>query len=313
MYTSFPLCNCQDYGLEELEFTSFVRVTGYSSLTSASDICYAASALLECPTVSARNTSQKQQQQLEDWDLNCFHTAYDALGNQAAAAAVASTQTNNRRNTAATLQEGIKWAKKLQCLIITTAVGLVKRNAITRLRHFRYAYVTCTSQAMAAGNGGAAEPTVVQSRIEDNPQDNSSSAAANNNHMEYHVLAKPLALTRLAHYLMDMHRANGKWVGETKTRPLVLLAEQPATSTYLVVGYEMAEKEGQLPANKFGQYFSYVASSFGTNAAANNADGDVQQAKAVARLDSFDAHVVEVDSSHVQKFLESLHYFMDSV
>ena len=42
----------------------------------------------------------------------------------------------------------------------------------------------------------------------------------------YHVFAKPLVLTKLAHFLMDMHREDGKWTG-TKSRPLVLLAEKP--------------------------------------------------------------------------------------
>ena len=37
-----------DFGLPQLEFTSFVRVTGYQSLLSASDTSYALSTLLEC-------------------------------------------------------------------------------------------------------------------------------------------------------------------------------------------------------------------------------------------------------------------------
>ena len=37
-----------DVRLPQLEFTSFVRVTGYQSLLSASDTSYALSALLEC-------------------------------------------------------------------------------------------------------------------------------------------------------------------------------------------------------------------------------------------------------------------------
>ena len=37
-----------DFGLSQWEFTSFIRVTGYQSLLSASDTSYALSALLEC-------------------------------------------------------------------------------------------------------------------------------------------------------------------------------------------------------------------------------------------------------------------------
>jgi hypothetical protein len=62
MYSSL-----QDYGLDKLEFTSFVRITGYNSLISASDASYAITALLESDTPSADN------------NLEAFHIAYDAL------------------------------------------------------------------------------------------------------------------------------------------------------------------------------------------------------------------------------------------
>jgi cell division control protein 45 len=247
--------------LDELEFTSFVRVTGFTSQASASDVCYAASALLECPMVSS---SSAKEDNSGDWDLECFHAAYDALGSGA----------NNSTNVKTNINTGLQWAMKLQRLILATAMSLVSRNAITRLRHFRYAYVTASS-----GSGAV------------NHQQSKSTTNAS-----YHVLAKPLALTRLAHYLMDMHRANGKWAG--KPLPLILLAEQPATQTFLVLGQEMSEKQGYLSRNKFGQYFELVSQSM---------------KEAVARLELFDSHVVEVEAAHAERFLEQLHYFMDSV
>ncbi|CAB9512033.1 control protein 45 homolog [Seminavis robusta] len=261
----------EEFGLEELEFTSFVRVTGFSTLTSASDTCYAASALLECPTIS----SSTEVDPSGDWDLQCFHAAYDSLG-----------AGNHNQNGKTIMTTGLQWAMKLQRLILATAVGLVSRNAITRLRHFRYAYVTASS----SGNSSSA---LAYSQSNNN----------SNNNAPYHVLAKPLALTRLAYYLMDMHRANGKWVGtdssgRSKALPLILLAEQPATQTFLVLGQQMSEKQGHLTKNKFGQYFELVAQTM---------------KEAVARLESFDSHVVEVDAEHVERFLEQLHYFMDSV
>jgi len=276
--------------------------------------------------VAAASDKEQPQDvlQMEEWDMDCFHAAYDALGNQTASsnttAMVAGGRGGNQGNGTANLQMGIQWAKKLQALIITTAVSLVTRNAITRLRHFRYAYITCTTSSPTTSSSFSTSAGPAAERNPENPQDNTSNSGrtngnGNNNNMaeQYHVLAKPLALTRLAHYLMDMHRANGKWVGEKGVRPLVLLAEQPATGTYLVVGYEMAERAGQLPANKFGQYFGYVAASFGATNHHPNGEEPDQPAKAVARLESFDAHVVEVASTHVQHFLEQLHYIMDSM
>mmetsp|Transcript_10021 Transcript_10021/g.17564 ORF Transcript_10021/g.17564 Transcript_10021/m.17564 type:complete len:173 (-) Transcript_10021:288-806(-) len=38
----------EEYGLENCSYTGFVRVTGYKSLLSASDMSYAVTALLEC-------------------------------------------------------------------------------------------------------------------------------------------------------------------------------------------------------------------------------------------------------------------------
>lgn len=267
---------------------------------SASDTVYAVTALLECPVVTATedtDTSSSTATTLQDeWDMDCFHAAYDALGPP-------SDQQKHK------LKMGIQFAMNLQKYILSTAVGLVHRGAITRLRHFRYAYITCTSQS--AGDGS-------QILTSSNPQDQSSSSNNNNNNDHpYHVLAKPLALTRLANYLMDMHRANGKWVGENKIRPLVLLAEQPRKQTYLVVGYEMAETPGEIPKNKFGQHFEIVAQSLGANNNGtnndNNADQNNNDQTKIARLESFDAHVVEVAASHVQRFLEQLHYIMDNI
>jgi len=294
----------QEFGLDELEFTSFARVTGFKSSTSASDICYAASALLECPIISASDSQSKTTEksgevQQEELSRECFLAAYDALGSTPNFA-TSLTGRNSRKTS--DIDTGVQWAVKLQRLILTQAVSLVARNAITRLRHFRYAYITCSSQAGNGGGGGGAGMAA-------NPQDMSSSSSAAD--QQYNVLAKPLALTRLASYLMDMHRANGKWVGEKNARPLVLLAEQPATGTYLVVGYEMPEQHGLLPKNKFGQYFELVAQTMNhSNNEAN--DESESQVKAVARLDSFDAHVVEVASTHAQRFLEQLHYILDS-
>ncbi len=85
-------------------------------------------------------------------------------------------------------------------------------------------------------------------------------ALAKNAEKHYHVFAKPLVLTKLAHFLMDMLRENGKWT-EPKSRLLVLLTEKPRTGTYMVMGYECPEEAGNVVRNKFGQNFKSVAAS----------------------------------------------------
>ena len=239
----------------------------------------------------ASSSLENHEENQGDWDLECFHAAYDALGSGTTTTTTMAMGGNHHSKT--NITTGLQWAMKLQRLILSTAMSLVSRNAITRLRHFRYAYVTAASTT--GSTSGAAAPTT-------NDAFTTTAAATTTTSTtmaSYHVLAKPLALTRLAHYLMDMHRANGKWIGGNgKTLPLILLAEQPATRTFLVVGQEMSEKLGHLSPNKFGQYFELVSQSM---------------KGAVARLELLDSHVVEVDAAHAERFLEQLHYFMDSV
>ena len=175
---------------------------------------------------------------------------------------------------------GIRQAKSLQNNIISTAVSLTQREALVRLSHFRYAYLTCTS----AGENQTSRNEIIRGSI--NAEDE----------QKHHIFAKPLALSRLAHYLMDMNRENGKWTGK-RARPLVLLAEKPRTGTYLVVGYEYPERSGTFTRNRFGMNFELTAKSM----------------NGTFKFDSFDSNVVEVDGKDVQRFIEQLHYLMDSV
>ena len=108
---------------------------------SASDASYAVTALLESDTPSA------------DSELEAFHIAYDALNSNSCPNIIlneghATSNLVNGGNLSGNtgIGAGIRLALALQKSILSTAVSLVERNAITRLRHFRYAYITCTSQ-----------------------------------------------------------------------------------------------------------------------------------------------------------------------
>ena len=87
----------------------------------------------------------------------------------------------------------------LQKAIVHEAVSIVEKRALTCLKHFRYAYLTRSQGSAAAATGGHAS------------QDN--------------LLAQPVALGKLAHFLVEIHRVNSKWVG-TKARPLILLVSR---------------------------------------------------------------------------------------
>jgi cell division control protein 45 len=282
--------HAEEYGLENFEFTSFFRVTGYQSLLSASDTSYAVTALLECDVPRADATEDERTRQ-------AFNVAYDALNSNAAPTVGlqgllgAEQGTNvsslvNGGNLGAShggIGAGLRLAMSLQRTIMSTAASLIERNALTRLSHFRYAYINCTSQGEHAMGQDEVVPEEQTGGGDETPD-------------RHHVFAKPLALTRLAHYLMDLHRENGKWTG-AKSRPLILLAEQPRTKSYLVVGFEYPELAGSFVKNRFGKNFELAAQSM----------------KGTFRFDSFDSNVVEVAAVDVQRFVEQLHYLMDSL
>jgi cell division control protein 45 len=295
----------KDYNLEHFQYSSFFRVTGYSSLLSASDTSYAVTALLEYepPTEETSSPADDGNDPASADDgpsaaAEAFNTAYDALGTHmeptGAGGGAPRTGTEgydpsnlvNGGNLSATigLGAGIRHAMTLQRCIIQTAVGLVDRNAVALLRHFRYAYVTSSSSSTTSTMGGNHHATVMPSRT------------ASGNDRRDHIFSKPLALTRLAHYLMDMNRENGRWTGP-KARPLVLIAERPRTGTCLVVGYEYPERAGNFVRNRFGRHFEMTAQSM----------------NGTFKFDSFDSNVVEVAGADVNRFLEQLHYLLDSM
>ena len=273
---------------------------------------YAVTALLECSAAAMNGGSSNDgdnddllnEEDREDREMiEALNVAFDALNSNGSSTSATGTLTSmeggveggdlsnlvNGGNMTGTtgLGAGIRLAMTLQRNIMATARSLVDRNAITRLSHFRYAYLHCSSSGGGGSSSSGPGAKVVT------PGDGKSAEARNN---QFHVFAKPLVLTKLANFLMDMHRENGKWTG-SKSRPLVLLAEKPRSNTYMVVGYEYPEEAGNVVKNKFGQNFELAARSM----------------KGMFWFDSFDSNVVEVAARDVQKFLEQLHYMMEQV
>lgn len=294
-----------------MSYTGFVRVTGYKSLLSASDMSYAVTALLECSAAAMDGSASSNEgddddllseEDREDREMvEAFNVAFDALNSNGSTTSATGALTtmdggveggdlsnlvNGGNMTGTTgLGAGIRLAMTLQRNIMATARGLVDRNAITRLAHFRYAYLHCSSSAGSSNSGPGARVVTPD-----------ASKAEKRGGNQFHVFAKPLVLTKLAHFLMDMHRENGRWTGD-RSRPLVLLAEKPRANTYMVVGYEYPEEAGNVVRNKFGQNFEMAAKSM----------------KGTFWFDSFDSNVVEVAARDVHKFLEQLHYMMEQL
>ena len=106
------------------------------------------------------------------------------------------------------------------------------------------------------------------------------------------LISEPLALARLALFLIDVNRANKKWSG-ARARPLLILAERPAT--YLVVGVNCSEAASDGGKATFAKHFRL---------AVDNCDARYKH-------DGFDTATIEIDKADVTRFLQSLHYSMD--
>lgn len=284
-------------------------MSGYKSLVSASDMSLAVTALLECDThhsdksknaIAASSPALSDEEEEEQALLSSFNVAYDALnsnGSSATEGSDLSTLVNGGNITCNTgLGAGVRLAISVQRTIIATAVNLVERKAIDRLSHFRYAYLHATSRGVNGSKNFQGS-----TNQNGNSKYNTSKGGGGGDkdkHSQHHIFAKPLALTKLAHYLMDMHRCNNKWTG-TKALPLVLLAEKPASQTYLVVGFEYPELKGSIQNNRFGRKFDMAARTM---------TGRIHY-----KFDSFDSNVVEVGAEDVSRFIEQLHYMIDSI
>jgi cell division control protein 45 len=290
----------QDYNLDlnGLTFTSFSRVTGYSSLLSASDTSYAITALLEYETVDSNHNHAdvgENQQPVSNKAVSseAFNNAYEALGTHAEPMngllngltneGYDSSNLVNGGNLSANigLGAGLRRAMALQKTIINTAAGLMERGAIALLRHFRYAHVTSSTIG-----GDLNRADLIQLSRNNTGNDKGD-----------HIFSKPLALTRLAHFLMTVNRENDKWTG-SKARPLILIADKPSTGKCLVVGYEYTEQVGSLQNNRFGKHFERTASAI---------EG------LSYKFDSFESNVIELNAGDVQRFMESLHVLLDDV
>jgi len=275
---------------------------------SASDTSYAVTALLEYEAPTRKNNENSLNEDLAEKEkaagIEAFNNAYDALGGSRTATSMGgggsfwSTQTEghdssnlvNGGNLSSStgIGAGLRFAMVLQKKIIHTAIGLMERNAITTLRHFRYAHVSSSSL------GGDSSSHII--RTQDLIRQSTGGVNSQDTKNGVSVFSKPLALTRLAHFLMDMNRESGKWTG-TNARPLVMIADKPITNSCLIVGYEYPERAGDFVRNVFGKHFEMTAKSM----------------NGTFKFDSFDSNVIEVGAADVQRFMEQLHYLLDAI
>jgi len=213
----------EEFGLHAgLHYSAFQRTVSFSRKTTAMDVVLAAHALLEehagAPLVLEKSSAAA---------TTCGVGASAGGGAEADNVVEASNSEGSEDWSESfwkaydvllgkdepLLARGVDMSIRVQRAVVERAVSLVEKRSLTALKHFRYVTLPMSS----SGSDG--------------------------------LFTQPIALTRLALYLVEMHRANKKWMGH-KARPLVLFAEKDKSC--LVLGVTCPELKGYA-ANNFGK------------------------------------------------------------
>jgi cell division control protein 45 len=245
-----------EFGLQGLRYAAFQRTVGFSAKTSALDVVHAAHALLEHATAADALLEGPAAAAAGADDAGAAAALEAHVGEWASSFWAAYDVVLGKDPVL--LAKGVALSTEVQRGVVERAVGLVEKKALTGTKHFRWALLPRSASSSSASDG---------------------------------LFAQPLALTKLALYLVEMHRANKKWAG-AKARPLILLAER--SRSCLVVGVTCPDLKGNAK-NFFGKAFASAAAHCGAA---------VTQA-------SFETGVLEIDRENVRRFIESLHFTMD--
>ncbi|EQC35468.1 hypothetical protein SDRG_07176 [Saprolegnia diclina VS20] len=156
------------------------------------------------------------------------------------------------------LEQGIKLAMTMQKAIVSMGISILDRKLIVRIKHFRYVCLRLSEDDEA-------------------------------------MFSHPSTLSKLALFLVDVHREQGKWTGK-QASPFVLLCHLKARNVYLIVGVTCPERAGEVHRNKLGTAFKMAAAETG----------------AKYTHDGFDTTVMEITLDDIQGFIEQLHNVLDA-
>ncbi|OQR98084.1 cell division control protein 45 [Achlya hypogyna] len=156
------------------------------------------------------------------------------------------------------LEQGIKLAMAMQKAVVSMGISILDRKLIVRIKHFRYVCLRLSEDDEA-------------------------------------MFSHPSTLSKLALFLVDVHREQGKWTGKHAC-PFVLLCHLKARNVYLIVGVTCPERAGEIHRNKLGTAFKMAAAETG----------------AKYTHDGFDTTVMEIQMDDIQGFIEQLHNVLDA-
>lgn len=236
---------------------------------------YGVTALLESPPEDfLSNTSDPHNpaainEEENHWKDN-FHGAYEALNGYVERLERSMTHhqslslkhqsMNNRKSTSGRklLETGIKMAIEMQQDIVKLGLSIIERQLIIRVKHFRYASLRLAED-------------------------------------EERFFTQPQTLSKVALFLVDLHREGQRWVGRNAA-PFILISRSEHKKTFMVVGVTCPQRSGEVHRNTLGTAFKLAAEETG----------------ACYRHDGFETSVLEIQANDIQNFVEQLHNVMDA-
>ncbi|KAF4034272.1 CDC45-like protein [Phytophthora infestans] len=296
------------FGLDDLFYGSFKRTFAFQYQLCAADAVYGLQALLEAPESYVAAVFEAETQHQNNTFSSLFSLdsilsssdSNDKDGEEKDAEADEDSQEDFRQQnfmlahtalacqsvTSSKLMEsGIKVSMSLKQAIVRVGLSIMERKLLVRVKHFRYVCLNVPER-------------------------------------EQELFANANVLTQLALFLLNVHRASGKWGGvnasarkkrqedgeneeadaeeETVTNksivPLVLITRHPAQNCFLVVGLTCPSTPGEIHRNTLGTAFKLAAGETGAN----------------FRQDGFTSAVMEIQIDEIQYFVEQLHNVLDA-
>ncbi|UIZ25525.1 hypothetical protein KXD40_006436 [Peronospora effusa] len=301
-----------EFGLNDLFYGSFKRTFAFQYQLCAADAVYGLQALLEAPesyVAAVFEAETHHQQQGTSMSLFSLDSIMSSNANRSdiadgkdkdAGTTEESPQDDFRQQnfmlahtalacqsvTSSKLMEsGIKVSMSLKQAIVRVGLSIMERKLLVRVKHFRYVCLNVPER-------------------------------------EQELFANASVLTQLALFLLNVHRASGKWGGPNAPArrkpqdddgdegdaeeeapvtnksivPLVLITRNPAQNCFLVIGLTCPSTPGEIHRNTLGTAFKLAAGETGAN----------------FRQDGFASAVMEIQIDEIQYFVEQLHNVLDA-
>lgn len=254
------------FGDDDIVFGTFIRQEGYSgSITSAADCAYSITALLEAAHIDTNSTVQEQgvtgsssssdassstsattdpardrEASESTLDKN-FNEAYDALS---------ISDQSHGQHARALLKRGIEMSMSLQSAVMRQSVSIIENRRIVNAGPFRYAIYDARSSSFSFTFIFFYCYCPYSYTYLDTLSDG-----------DLRFFSYPMALSKLALFVVQAHRDMKKWVGKS-ARPFLIAVLNAARTSYLVVGVNCPEDEsGSIGGerNNFGHAFLEAA------------------------------------------------------